>query len=626
MIGDLIPNIANDPKISGETNKGSGETAAGTFSSLLKTFEQEINVTGNLENQESGEQQVIESSIADDQKKSPFAAQLVEEVQDDQNTDSFGSTLIGNQADNTEEETDAAVEATSANSAQESETSEEKNIEAGELSIPVAPLFTNTQNLEQQGGLNPAHLDVSNSENSLTANKLENAVGEKPVGGEDAIKVLPVDEQVTVSATEVLIDEELINSNQTDANLTNEADQAPINVSSTETDVESELKSSNSKVDQSLDLKNKTELNQADEKANHPVEKAVVEGAQKVESAQTVSGAKTGIVAATNSSIDRQSEQASAFLNRRTFTQKNESISSLQQWNASQTTSSNKGEDVANPMSFNTVKSSEILQAIQQNKAVAKVSKEVKGHRFALSNSEQAETRLKLLVDSVRPELLANRELPADFNSTTTNVELSEMFTTTGALTSEQELMMKDLMVETTSGKEAKTSESINFGFMRLNELTVMNTSARRSIVSSFGKVLQESLKSDHINQSEKWQKHTFKLEAGNSIDLTTRNIDGVLHIKLAASNPELNRMLQSMEQEIKDHLKEELNLELDLQFNQSGDENDAESLQKGILSEKAKLASNQARELQKEESVKTNSGLNPSIRSFGYNQMEWTA
>ncbi len=595
MIGDLIPNITNDPKVSVETNKGSGEKASGKFSSLLKTIEQEINTSGNLENQGSGEQEIIDSSKAAEKSTIPFAPHLT-----DEETAAFNAT-----AD------------------EESETSEEKNIEAGEISILVPQLLPNTQHLEQQSDLNPLNLDESKGEITLTTSIQDELVAQK-ADGDEQVSAIINNAQGNLAQAELVSNE--LDSKQTDTKLTNEADSVPGDVDSTEVKLDSELINSNSKQDPSLDQKHNSELNPADENANLSIGKAAVESAQYDETIQAISDANTSSVVKTNSNIDRHSEQASSFLSKRTFTQKNESITTIQQQNASQITSTNDGEDVANPMSFNTAKSSEILQAIQQNKAVAKVSKEVKSHRFALSNSEQAETRLKLLVDSARPEILANRELPADFSATTTDVELSEMFSTTGALTSEQELMLKDLMVETTSGKEAKTSEVTNFGFMRLNELTVMNTSARRSIVSSFGKVLQESLKSDQLNQSEQWQKHSFKLEEGNSIDLTTRNIDGVLHIKLAASNPELNRMLQSMEQEIKDHLKEELNLELDLQFNQSGNENDAESLQKGILNDKAKLAASQARELQKEESVKTNSGLNSSIRSFGYNQMEWTA
>jgi hypothetical protein len=304
-----------------------------------------------------------------------------------------------------------------------------------------------------------------------------------------------------------------------------------------------------------------------------------------------------------------------------------EALKQQSTWRNPQTAVQTDSTETNFPLSFATTQSSEILQVIQQNKALAKVTKEVKSHRFALSKDEQAETRLKLLVDSVRPEILSSRELPADLiTSTTTEVDHAGFQMVSGAITNEQELMLKELMVETTSGKEVKNSESNSFGFIRLNELPLMNTAARRSVVSSFGKVLQESVKTDQANKTEQWQKHTFKLEEGNSIDLTTRNIDGVLQIKLAASNPELNRLLQSMEQEIKDHLKEELNLELDLQFDQSKGEKDAEGLQKGILSEKMKLAANQARELQQGESVKTNSGLSPSIRSFGYNQMEWTA
>lgn len=72
--------------------------------------------------------------------------------------------------------------------------------------------------------------------------------------------------------------------------------------------------------------------------------------------------------------------------------------------NSEQIQNNKEVASAAFPISFSTTQSSEILQVIQQNKALAKVTKDVKSHRFALSNTEQAETRLKLLVDSVRPK------------------------------------------------------------------------------------------------------------------------------------------------------------------------------------------------------------------------------
>ena len=201
-----------------------------------------------------------------------------------------------------------------------------------------------------------------------------------------------------------------------------------------------------------------------------------------------------------------------------------------------------------------------------------------------------------------------------------------QVFNSTVGLSNEQEAMLKELMLESFRGENQNVKETNLLGYLRLSELPIINASARRALTSNFAKILQQDMSASLKHNSEKWQKHSFRLEDGNNINMTSKNIDGILHIKLAASNPELNRLLMSMEQEIREHLKEELSLELDLQF---------ENREQGAFSDALGNNSDEGNKNwnRKESEItddnsnqRTVNSLESSIRNFGYNQMEWTA
>jgi hypothetical protein len=293
--------------------------------------------------------------------------------------------------------------------------------------------------------------------------------------------------------------------------------------------------------------------------------------------------------------------------------------------NQNQIEQSTKPQPTQVPLEFSEGKNPDLIQFIQTHKSEVIKPKEAKEQRFALSMTEQAETRLRLLVDSVRPELLSSREAPVGFITTHSLDGKIQFFNPSLTLNNDQEALLKEFMMESIQGKDQKATEQNLMGYLRLGELPVANATARRAIVSSFAKVMQQEAASS-TRQNEQWQKHSFKLDDGNNIDMTTKNVDGILHIKLAASNPELNRLLMSMEQEIKDHLKEELDLELDLQFTNQEQETFSDALGDGSAQDRKNwntLNSQSSEEDSSNEAVKS---LQPSIRNFGYNQMEWTA
>ncbi len=278
------------------------------------------------------------------------------------------------------------------------------------------------------------------------------------------------------------------------------------------------------------------------------------------------------------------------------------------------------------PSGFSEGKNPELIQFIQSNKSEVIKPKEAKDQRFALSMTEQAETRLRLLVDSVRPEILSSREAPVGFITTHSLEEKIQFFNPTLTLSTDQEAFLKEFMMETTIGKDQKATEQNLLGYLRLGELPLANAQARLSLVSSFAKAMQQEIASPSTRQNEGWQKHSFKLDDGNNIDMTTKNVDGILHIKLAASNPELNRLLMHMEQEIKDHLKEELNLELELQFANEDEQSFSDALSDNSGERRNSLNQLKSDLIDDENSKEAVKSLQPSIRDFGYNQMEWTA
>jgi hypothetical protein len=270
------------------------------------------------------------------------------------------------------------------------------------------------------------------------------------------------------------------------------------------------------------------------------------------------------------------------------------------------------------------VKSSELVQFIQENKSEIIPLKDAKKSKYALSMSEQGEARLKLLKESERIDVLPSRDIRLGEHTSHTLDKKIQFFSSTVGLSEEQEAILKELMVESFRGENQNLKEQNLLGYLRLSELPIVNASARRALTSNFAKILQQDMNASLKHNNEQWQKHSFRLEDGNNIKMSSKNIDGILHIKLAASNPELNRLLMSMEQEIREHLKEELSLELDLQFenNEQGAFSDAlgNNSDKGNKNWKKKES-----ELTDDNSNQhAVNSLEPTIRNFGYNQMEW--
>lgn len=194
-----------------------------------------------------------------------------------------------------------------------------------------------------------------------------------------------------------------------------------------------------------------------------------------------------------------------------------------------------------------------------------------------------------------------------------------------GSLSKEQEAFLKDQMMETTEVKDSSKSEQNNSGQMRLGELPIVNQLLRRSVMPGLAATLQKATASGKAIP-ENWQKHNFDLEDGNKIELSTRNVDGVIQVKLASSSIELSRIMQQYAEEIKEHLEKECELNIDLQF-----EDKSEQETSGFLGDSSPRGGRGSRSGNMHNGNKISNqqaeqNLQKSVRKFGYNRMEWTA
>ncbi|MFP8488657.1 hypothetical protein ACKGJO_06095 [Gracilimonas sp. Q87] len=180
-------------------------------------------------------------------------------------------------------------------------------------------------------------------------------------------------------------------------------------------------------------------------------------------------------------------------------------------------------------------------------------------------------------------------------------------------------------ILESTEGIENETSEQVKLNMNKLADMPINNITLKRSVLPGLTGALQRATSSGkEIPKS--WQKHSFVLDDGNKIELSTRNIDGVIQVKIASSSIELNKLMQEYGQEIKDHLEQECELEIDLHFNEGGNETasefsdnspssgNREGINTSLVNGSNKILNKKAEE-----------HLQQAVRKFGYNQMEWT-
>ncbi|KPP96475.1 MAG: hypothetical protein HLUCCA01_11270 [Bacteroidetes bacterium HLUCCA01] len=187
--------------------------------------------------------------------------------------------------------------------------------------------------------------------------------------------------------------------------------------------------------------------------------------------------------------------------------------------------------------------------------------------------------------------------------------------------------------VDTKAWKEAfasagmeilRSKESSADAMTRLGQMEVPHMALRRELLpalESMAKQVSNAAKA----APETWQKHNFTMDDGQRVDVMIRQVEGVMHLKLSASSPDLSRLLEEYAHEIEEHLKEALAIDINLQFGQGAF--DSQSMARGYGDQrgKAPYAMGLA-DLRRQAAVPQNFQNASSVRFFGYNRMEWTA
>ncbi|MEX0680471.1 MAG: hypothetical protein WD097_03745 [Balneolales bacterium] len=159
---------------------------------------------------------------------------------------------------------------------------------------------------------------------------------------------------------------------------------------------------------------------------------------------------------------------------------------------------------------------------------------------------------------------------------------------------------------------------------LRLGHVSIVNIDLRRELMSGLVRFVQQ------VQESQKtpanWQKHNITLDDGNRFQISVREVDGVMQLKLGSLNTDLNRLLQQHLQSIRDHIAKVCDVQIELSL-----ENDGNKEFEQFFGKQQASPSNNARntilrawgEPDFDHDQQTDSQI---IRNFGYNRMEWTA
>lgn len=191
-------------------------------------------------------------------------------------------------------------------------------------------------------------------------------------------------------------------------------------------------------------------------------------------------------------------------------------------------------------------------------------------------------------------------------------------------LSPEQEAFLKDKIMDSPEMKETGRAEAQSQSQARLGELPIANAMLRRSVLPGLTATMQKATSSSQ-SMSETWQKHSFELDNGQKINLSTRNVDGVIQVKLASSNMELVRLMQQYGSEIKEHLEQECDIQIDLQFDGEQEEGMSGFFGDSPADGRRGTGSPQSSGDSTISNKQAEQTLQQSVRKFGYNRMEWT-
>ena len=198
----------------------------------------------------------------------------------------------------------------------------------------------------------------------------------------------------------------------------------------------------------------------------------------------------------------------------------------------------------------------------------------------------------------------------------------TEMFDENGAA------LWKEQITEYFESKDKSSAENqAAAAFARLGDVPVTNISVRRSFAQGISRAIMNAAGQGNKG-GEVWQKHNFVLEDGKNIQVSAREVDGVLQLKLSSSATELNKLLMDHEKEIRELLENELELKIDLQMEGGGDGNAADFFGGSTGQQSNGKGGNNPLDLgnlRRTEEKEIEKVVPQAVRKFGYNQNEWT-
>ncbi|SHG14824.1 hypothetical protein SAMN05443144_12029 [Fodinibius roseus] len=193
--------------------------------------------------------------------------------------------------------------------------------------------------------------------------------------------------------------------------------------------------------------------------------------------------------------------------------------------------------------------------------------------------------------------------------------------------TGEQELMWKEYSAESADMKDDKeTGQSmVGSSSLKLGQVPIANAALRTKVLPALTRNAIAAA-SEARKTPEQWQKHNFVLDDGKKMQLSVREVQGVLQVKMGSMNLDLSKLLQQHLQQIREHLKQEFGAEIDLQLDHPDQEGPASHFS-GRSPGRNGRDENPLRsgggETRTDEAGKAKL---KAVRSFGYNEMEWIA
>lgn len=143
-------------------------------------------------------------------------------------------------------------------------------------------------------------------------------------------------------------------------------------------------------------------------------------------------------------------------------------------------------------------------------------------------------------------------------------------------------------------------------------------------MVNRILQTIRQELQNTQLN-AQGWKSHQFTFDDGSKIQMSVRQIEGLLQLQLGSGNSEMNRLLQQHTSEIRDYIEKEMGLDVELLFdgrdsgsaflNPETDRNPGRQQGSGASREHG---------LDPEMEELTRDKL--TVRNFGFNHNEWTA